>query len=316
MPTGSLVDQWDTHMYAMCVGDAVDKKQVEPLFCEDMLAPGGRNVAERKVASNLTRASAICRAKAHHMLSGIAEPTATDILGILHSKQLFFMSVAQGFKVELAFYEDMADKAGAAAVRSQIMNFMPTADVPQAEGIVVQRLADLQASKVLQFVGPTLMTETGVVKGWVEFLRDGRCPDFGDANSEFLTKARASLAFFCRVKGEDESEIVRKEAVESMLDHVTAGRSSTDSPPRFRRTQPVAEVQVDVVRRPAGHRRRLDGRCLAKCWQHSRYQEEVEGCSVQGPEGLRRRPVLRVRCGQEGREESDGAAGGAQGRPR
>lgn len=104
-------------------------------------------------------------------------------------------------------------------------------------------MADLQASKVLQFVGPTLMTETGVVKGWVEFLRDGRCPDFGDANSEFLTKARASLAFFCRVKGEDESEIVRKEAVESMLDHVTAGRSSTDSPPAFAELSPLQKFK-------------------------------------------------------------------------
>lgn len=122
-----------------------------------------------------------------------------------------------------------------------MLGYLPTEETAQEPGTVVQRIADLQGSKVLQFVGPTVLAEAVVVKTWLEYLRDGRCPDFGDANTDFLTKVRGVMSFFCRLEAED-GEKVGKDVADLMLAQVTQ-LASNGAPVPFKDISPLQKFK-------------------------------------------------------------------------
>ena len=218
MPVISLSDQWDTAVYAMCVGEAVDDGLVSPSACENKLV-GGRDKPDRSVPEKYYKASKICRAKFAHMLSTIEVPTSVEIMRVLRNKETFFSTITPFSRWRQLFFAEMSGERSVRAVREVMLASLPTAEFATQVSHVIQVVAGLEKSNVLEFAGESVKAEAGTLKSWMEALRDNRCPDLGDGNSTFIVTARARLVNFCR-KGDGEDGKVGKPAVDQIFEEV------------------------------------------------------------------------------------------------
>jgi hypothetical protein len=193
----SILEEWGVKTYAMYVGDAVDTKVLPPLFVEDLLVPGGRTVT-RKIDASLLREATIMRVKAAHFLVATAEPTALDICSMFESKGIFLSSINKFFKVDAQLFNYMRGASGEQAATLRVLEAFPTEASHKSVALTLEGIGALEQSKVLDFVGPAMKAPVALIRKWLETMRDGRCPDFGDASGDFLMAVRQRFAFFCR----------------------------------------------------------------------------------------------------------------------
>jgi hypothetical protein len=193
----SILEEWGVKTYAMYVGDAVDTKVLPPLFVEDLLVPAGRTVT-RKIDASLLREAAIMRVKAAHFLEATAEPTALDICSMFETKGVFLASINKFFKVDKQLFNHMRGASGEQAASLRVLEAFPTQATSKSISLTLEAIAALEQSKVLDFVGPAMKSPVALIRKWLETMRDGRCPDFGDSSGDFLVAVRQRFAFFCR----------------------------------------------------------------------------------------------------------------------
>ena len=215
----TMQDLIDVTFMTMVKERAVAHDDLKPIMCENTLV--GIDTTKGKKGQFAECLLGRLRAAREDVNAGIEkmkDKSGSAIVAWMQKNKKSLTLTDSTFVIELQFWQGMTGSDGAAAIRTSILQSMPTAGEQRQVVLVHQECLRVFQSDLCLFCDEAVRNEVATVVTLLEHLKEGRTPSFPKNPNEFMTAVRTSLGFFVTcLQGEGGGKLYGEKACKHLL---------------------------------------------------------------------------------------------------